>query len=270
MVNTVKIKYDGTMLNHTSNEFRIDTATTNTTEGWTAHALDIDNSGDLHVFGQASHNRNEFIYDFASNQATDITGHYTLGIGQTTNSVTVADNMAKIYGYNPAGSNSTWVNSYLSVTNTQLGTKLGDNWTLEFFIYKNASESQTLSQGFQTLVGIGGAQDATGGLWLGYNTSNGKLTFVVTNNSTTIAAGSAIESTQTTMYANNSWQTIGVSKNGDTFKAYVNGIEVLSGTHQILHLVIRHSTLVTRLVSVVVQQISLLVSKDNSILITLD
>ena len=230
MVNTAKIKYDGTMLNHTSNEFRVDTATTNTTEGWTAHALDIDNSGDLHVFGQASHNRNEFIYDFASNQATDITGHYTLGIGQTTNSVTVADNMAKIYGYNPAGSNSTWVNSYLSVTNTQLGTKLGDNWTLEFFIYKNASESQTLSQGFQTLVGIGGAQDATGGLWLGYNTSNGKLTFVVTNSSTTIAAGSAIESTQTTMYANNSWQTIGVSKNGDTFKAYVNGIEVLSGT----------------------------------------
>ena len=230
IVSSAKIKYDGTMLKHTSNELRIATNTTNTTEGFTVHALDTDESGDLHLFGQSQHNRNEFTYDFASNGVTDITGHYTLVTGQTNNSVTFADNMAKIYGYNPAGSNSTWVNSYLSVSNTQLGTKLGDNWTLEFFIYKNSTQSQTLSQGFQTLVGIGGAQDTTGGLWLGYNTSNGKLTFVVTNNSTTINSGGAIESTQTTMYADNSWQTIGVSKNGDVFKAYVNGIEVLSGT----------------------------------------
>ena len=230
MVNTAKIKYNGTMLNHTSNELRVATNTTNTIEGFTAHSLDVDQSGDVHIFGQASHNRNEFIYDFASNGVADITGHYTLVTGATTNSVTLADNMAKIYGYNPAGSNSSWVNAYLSVSNTQLGTKLGDDWTLEFFIHKKSTESQTLSQGFQTLVGIGGAQDATGGLWLGYNTSNGKLTFVVTNSTTTIAAGSAIESTQTTMYADNTWQTIGVSKNGNVFKAYVNGIEVISGS----------------------------------------
>ena len=88
--------------------------------------------------------------------------------------------MAKIYGYQPAGSSSTWENSYLKVAGSDLGTVLADDWTLEFFVYKSASQSQTLSQNVQTLVGIGGARDATGGLWLGYDNSSGELQMVIT------------------------------------------------------------------------------------------
>ena len=138
--------------------------------------------------------------------------------------------MAKIYGYQPAGSSSTWENSYLKVAGSDLGTVLADDWTLEFFVYKSASQSQTLSQNVQTLVGIGGARDATGGLWLGYDNSSGELQMVITNQTTQLINGSGQSSSQTTMYADNSWQTIAVRKEGNVFKAFVNGIEVISGT----------------------------------------
>ena len=98
-------------------------------------------------------------------------------------------------------------------------------------LHKDATNSQTLSQTQQTLVAIGDATDATGGLWMYYDISSGKLELVVTNNTTTInAAGGALQSTQTTMYANNSWQFIGLKKSGNTFTGYVNGIQVVTGT----------------------------------------
>ncbi|BCU95944.1 MAG: hypothetical protein CM15mV11_0190 [Caudoviricetes sp.] len=53
----------------------------------------------------------------------------------------------------------------------------------------------------------------------------------ITNSTTSInSAGSSLTSSQTNLYADNTWQAIAVTKNGDTFKAYVNGIEVLTGT----------------------------------------
>ena len=53
----------------------------------------------------------------------------------------------------------------------------------------------------------------------------------ITNSSTSInSAGSSLTSSQTNLYADNTWQAIAVTKSGDTFKAYVNGIEVLTGT----------------------------------------
>ena len=224
-VDSVKIGYDGKIKNHTTNNF-----TLKNIEGITVHTLDVDESGDIHLFGQTQWNRNEFIYNFNGGEQTDTTEHYTLTSVGATNAITYADDRAKIFGYNPAGSNATWVNSYLKVTSAQLGTRLGDDWTIEFFIYRSSTDSQTLSQTGQTLVGIGGSKDATGGLWLGYDISSGKLQLAVTNSSTQLGNGTPVESTQTTMFASNSWQAIALTKSGNDFKAYVNGINVISGT----------------------------------------
>ena len=79
-------------------------------------------------------------------------------------------------------------NSHLKITAAQLGTKLNENWTIEFGLYKEASSSQTLSQTQHTLVSIGDAEGTTGGLWLYYDVSSGKLELVVTNNTTKINA----------------------------------------------------------------------------------
>ena len=224
-VDTVKIGYDGKIKNHTTNNFNL-----NNIEGVTALALDVDESGDVHVFGQTQWNRNECIFDFANNEQVDRTGHYTLTSVGATNAITYTGNLAKIYGYNPAGSNATWVNSYLSLPSATLGTKLAGDWTLEFMVYKNATESQTLSQSAQTLCGIGGARDATGGLWLGYDNSSGELQLVITNSTTQLINGSGQSSSQTNMYADNSWQFVALTKNGNEFKAYINGIAVITGT----------------------------------------
>ena len=66
---------------------------------------------------------------------------YVVGIATQTGWVPAKYNVAKIYGYNPAGSNSSWVQGNLQITSAQLGTKLNDNWTVEFMIYKDSTNS---------------------------------------------------------------------------------------------------------------------------------
>ena len=81
------------------------------------------------------------------------------------------------------------------------------------------------------LVSIGDAAEATGGLWLYYDRGNGKLELVVTNSTTTInAASSAQQSTLTTMFADDTWQFVGLKKDGDVYTVYVNGISVITAT----------------------------------------
>ena len=223
-VDNAKIGYDGKLKKHTNTEFN-----KNNIEGITVNAITVDNSGDVYAFGQTSWNRNEVVCEFASD-ATDTTGHYTLTTLSATDSVKYEGGLAKIYGYNPAGSNSSWVNGAIKIPAAQLEEKLGDDWTLEFMLYKDAANSQTLSQTQQTLVGIGDVTDATGGLWFYYD-AGGRLELVVTNNSTAIsAAGGALQSTQTTLFADDTWQFIGLKKSGNTFTAYVNGVQILTGT----------------------------------------
>ena len=227
-LDSVKIGYNGIMKNHTTTDFN-----SNRIEGGSVFGLSTDDSGDVLLSGQTSWNRNEFIFPFDGNQ-TDTTGHYTLTTTSTTNSVTYADNVAKIYGYNPAGSNSTWVQGNLQITSAQLGTKLNDNWTVEFMMYKDSTASQTLSQADQTVISIGDATSATGGLWIYYDISDGKLKTIITNNSTTVntahGAGTISESTLTTMYADNNWAFFGLKKDGNTFTVYINGNSVYSLT----------------------------------------
>jgi hypothetical protein len=228
-VATVKIDYTGKILNHTINEFDDDNI-----EGITVHSLDTDSSGDVHVFGQTSWNRNEFIFEFSeTDTATDKTGHYTPTLigNDATDSLTLAgDGYAKLFGKDIA-SPSNWENAAIKFAAADLGTKLNGDWTIEFMLYKDATNSDTHSQTQQTLLAIGDATDATGGLWLYYDVSNGQLELVVTNNATTInSTGSGLTSTQTTMYADNSWQFVGLKKSGDAFTAYVNGIQIFTGT----------------------------------------
>ena len=98
-------------------------------------------------------------------------------------------------------------------------------------LYKDGSNYRSNSQTQYTLLNIGDATDATGGLWLYYDHANGKLELVVTNNTSTInSASSPLQSTSTTMFADNSWQFIGLKKEGNVFTVYVNGISVITGT----------------------------------------
>ena len=124
-----------------------------------------------------------------------------------------------------------WVNGAIKVVGTDLGTKLDGDFTIEFMLHKDADETNDHSQTEQTLIAIGDASDSTGGLWMYYDIGNGKLELIVTNNSNTInSASTPLASTQTTMFADDSWQFIGLKKEGDVFTAYVNGISVISST----------------------------------------
>ena len=226
-VDTVRISYDGKLKKHTNTAFN-----QKNIEGITANAITVDNSGDPYIFGQTQWNRNEFLFDFTTggNQTTDITGHYTPTILQAGDSVRFLANYAFIQGYQTA-SPSTWENAAIKIPAASLGTILNDSWTLEFMLYKNGSEYQSHSQTQYTLLNIGDATDATGGLWLYYDDSSGKLELVITNSATAInSAGGALQSTLTTMYADNSWQFIAVKKDANVFTVYVNGISVLTGS----------------------------------------
>ena len=229
-IGTIKINYKGEIVNHTQNTLDITNTTDNNIEGIAAGALNVDNSGDVYVFGQTKWNRNECVFDFAANEQVDLCGRYTLNTVGLTSSVTYSDNVAKIYGYNPSGLNSSWVNSALRIDSSDLGNTLADNWTIDFMIYKDSTASQTLSQANQTLCGIGKAKGATGGLWLGYNNASGELQLVTANNATQLQSGSGVSSSQTNMYADNSWQHIALSKEGNSVKVYVNTVLVINAT----------------------------------------
>ena len=84
--------------------------------------LTVDNSGDAHVVGQTQWNRNEFIFPFTGGSNVDTTAHYTLTSTSTNNSITYADDVAKINGY--ATGQSTWTQSNLQITSAQLGARL--------------------------------------------------------------------------------------------------------------------------------------------------
>ena len=225
-VETVKLGYDGKIKNHTSNEFN-----KNNIEGITVKSVTADNSGDVYAFGQSSWNRNEFLVTFAGATTSDITTHYTPVVTGTSNQgILVTDGKAQFFGYDVAQP-SNWENTNIKFTAAELGTKLAGDFTIEYMLYKDSSNSGTLSQTQETLFAIGDATDTTGGLWMYYDVSSGELQLVVTNNSTTInAAGSALQSTLTTMYADNTWQFIGLKKVGDTFTGYVNGLQVFTGS----------------------------------------
>ena len=223
----MKIGYNGIVKNHTTNQFN-----KNRIEGIEATTLTVDKSGDAYIFGQTQWNRNEFLLEFATD-ASDTIGNYTptlVGTGSTEALVVAGDGIAKIFARDVA-TPANWVNAYIQVPSSELGSKLGDNWTLEFMLYHDATNSDTHSQTQQTLVSIGDAAEATGGLWLYYDRGNGKLELVVTNSTTTInAASSAQQSTLTTMFADNTWQFVGLKKDGDVYTVYVNGISVITAT----------------------------------------
>ncbi len=224
-VDTVKIGYDGKIKSHTNNEFN-----KNNIEGISVHALTVDNSGDVYALGQTSWNRNEFILEFTSGATTDTCDHYTPTYTGTAGAIQYLANAAYLPGYQTA-SPSSWENANITIPAAQLGTKLNDDWTCEFMVYKNGSEYNDFSQTQVTLMAIGDATVSTGGLWLYYDLSSGKLELVVTNNTTSInSAGSALQSVSTTMYADNNWQFVGLTKSGNTFTGYVNGIQVFTGT----------------------------------------
>lgn len=230
-VDTVKIGYDGVLKNHTTNEFneyRI--------EGITAHSIDVDNSGDVYVFGQTSWNRNEFLLEFTGGATTDTFGNYTPTFvgADATQSLHLDGGVAKIYGRDVA-TPANWENAYIEFPNNTLGNTLNENWTLEFMLYQNSASTDTHSQDQQTLVAIGDATDATGGLWLYYDRTaagpSGYLELIVTNNTTSInSSGGAVQSSLTTMFANDTWQFIGLKKEGSLFTVYVNGISVITAT----------------------------------------
>jgi len=129
------------------------------------------------------------------------------------------------------GSTGDWANAALKIPSSQLGSKLDDDWTLEFMLYKYYAGNGDYSQTQHTLLAVGDASGATGGIWLYYDVSTGKLNLVITENTTPInSAVTSLQSGLSNMFADNSWQFIGIKKTGSTFAAYVNGNVVFSGS----------------------------------------
>ena len=224
-VGTIKIGYDGTMKKHSTNEFNLKRI-----EGITAKTVGVDNSGDVYVYGQEQWNRNEFILDFAST-ITDVTGHYTLTDQSANNSIRYQNGVAKIDGCNvPANTQTTWENGHIKASASDLGTTLDGDFTIEMMVYIDGQSGLpfSLSQNLMTLCQIGSSQDPTGGLWLGFGTGRG-LDLTIGNNTTQIVNATAISSASSVML-NDTWISVGLTKNGNLFKAYINGIQVISGT----------------------------------------
>ena len=115
---SVKIDYKGKIVNHTTNKFNTSTTTDNNIEGITATTIDVDNSGDVYVFGQTSINRNEFVFDFSqTDAATDKTAHYTAnlqGNDATDALALVGDGVAKLFAKDVANP-STWTNANINI-----------------------------------------------------------------------------------------------------------------------------------------------------------
>ena len=230
----VKLNYKGEVTGHTSNRLTPNGDVYNNIEGIKAYAIASDVSGDMTVYGQSQWNRNEFIFTFdQTDSATDTCGKYTptlIGNDSTDALTLLGDGVAKLFGYDVA-TPANWENAAIQFTAANLGTKLADSWTLEFTLHKDSTNSQTLSQTQQTLVAIGDATDTTGGLWLYYDSSSGQLELVITNNVTALnSAGSGLSSSQSNLYADDTWQWVSLQKNGDAFSVHINGIQVMNGT----------------------------------------
>jgi len=231
---SVKVNYKGEIVNHTTNKFNTENSTDNNIEGISAYAIDVDNSGDVYIFGQTSVNRNEFIFDFSqTDTATDKTNHYTANLqgNDATDALTfVGDGVGKLFGRDVANP-SNWTNANINISGASLSNVFANNWTLEFMIYKDATNSATLSQTQQTLFSVGDATDSTGGMWMYYDMSSGRLELVVTNNGNSINSGSgALQSTQTNMFADDTWQFVSVTRSADVFTGYVNGVQIFTGS----------------------------------------
>ena len=230
-VSSVKLNYNGEIIAHSQNNFIPDADNSNNTEGLEAFGFDVDVSGDVYIFGKSYWNNNEFIHKFDSD-ATDEVGHYTptlVGNDSTESLVILGDGTAQIRGEDVANP-GTWENAAIQYTGASLGTKLDGDWTLEFMLYK-ASAIQSGTQAFSTLVGIGDATNTTGGLWLYYDMVGGELTLVVTNSSTALTAASgSLQSTQTNMYTDDTWQFVAIKKESDAYTVYINGTQVMNGT----------------------------------------
>lgn len=230
-VANVKVDYKGKVLNHTINSF-----TENNVEGIVAETLNIDNSGDVYIAGQTYWNRNEGLFGFDTD-LSDTTGHHTMTTLGLNGSIAVdgTGGYLKIYGFQ-TGQSSTWENSAAKIPGSSLGNNLGGDFTIDFLIYKDDDNgnADTLSADYNTLIAIGDGEDTTGGIWLYYNTdgsaNEGRLELVVTDNTTKFSGGTAAVSSQTGLFANDTWQLISLTKTENLFKVYVNGIEVISGT----------------------------------------
>ena len=231
-VETLKLGYNGVIKNHTSNQFN-----KNRIEGIEARSISSDVSGDVYVFGQSLWNRNEFLFEFTdTDDSSDTIAHYTptvVGNDATEALAIVGDGVAKLFARDIA-TPANWENAYIQIPAADLGTKLSGDWTIEFMLYNDSANTDTHSQTQQTLIAIGDATDATGGLWMFYNRTeagpSGKLSLVVTNDSTPLNSfSSTTESVLSNMFADDTWQFIGLKKEGNNFTMYVNGISVASG-----------------------------------------
>ena len=232
-IHVIELSYKGEVKN--SYAAQLTENRDNPIEGWVAHSLDTDISGDLFITGQYLKNHNASILEFATD-LTDKTGHYTpVAIGDdATASLEFSGGLAKLYGRD-TGTPANWENAAIKYPSSQLGTLFGNDWTIQFMLYHENASSDTHSQTEQTLLAIGDATDATGGLWLYYDRTgagpSGSLTLVVTNNTTSInTASGALTSASTSLFATDTWQFVSISKSGDQFTVHINGIQQLQGS----------------------------------------
>ena len=92
-----------------------------------------DNSGDVYAYGQIQWNRNEFLL-YMDQAPVDITQHYTLLLLQVL--LIMCTRGTNISGWD----GSAYETQYITIPGSELGTKLDSDWTVEFFMHKDATQ----------------------------------------------------------------------------------------------------------------------------------
>ena len=226
----VKFGYDGRVVSISNTAIRLGA------DGMVAGAGAVDSSGDVYIAAQTYWNRNELLLNFDQTQANpiiDVSGSIstTPTLTRTNASGEIANNRLKFYGVQTG--TSTYAATYLHFANAtynfQEAFGSGNTWTLDFFAFLPSARSSNLSQTRHVLFGITNNATTSGGVLLAVDQSTKALQLSVANNTTAVNSVTSITTTSNT-FVENRWYHVAVTRNGNLFTVYLNGVSVLTAT----------------------------------------
>lgn len=225
----VKFGYDGKVISVSNNKLQ------DGADGFIAHSGGVDVSGDVYTSGQSYWNRNEFVLKFDQTQTNPIIDlsesiDECPTLTATNTSGEVANNRLKFYGVEQG--TSTFAETYLKFDDEtyDLQDALGQTgWTLEFFAFLPSSRSNNLSQTQHTLFAISDDATLNGGIMLTVDQTTKALKLYAANNTTALNAAVSTNSSST-IFTENRWHHVALTRSGDLFTVYLNGTSVITAT----------------------------------------
>lgn len=226
----VKFGYDGKVVSISN------TAIRSGADGIVAGSGAVDLSGDVYIAAQTYWNRNELLLNFdqtATNPIIDVSGSITTPPALTRTNVSgeIANNRLKFYGVQ--NGTSTYAATYLHFANAtynfQEAFGSGKTWTIEFFAFLPSARSSNLSQTRHVLFGITNNATTSGGVLLSVGQSTKALQLSIANDVTALNSVTASTTTSNT-FVDNKWYHVAVTRSGNLFTVYLNGVSVLTAT----------------------------------------